>query len=123
VAIAEQADPTLKRWFEGFSTASARFAGQPAMLVLVVALCMVGVVAFISDDEHFLGGASLAISMVTLVLIPILQATQNRDNAALHAKIDELIKTHEGARDSLIGVEKQSTDEIEKVRLSEERSA
>ena len=93
------------------------------MLVLVVVLCMVGVVAFISDDQHFLGGASLAISMVTLVLIPILQATQNRDNAALHAKIDELIKTHEGARDSLIGVEKQSNDEIEKVRLSEERSA
>jgi low affinity Fe/Cu permease len=113
----------VKSWFEGFSTSSARFAGRPAMLMVALLLCIVGVAAFFSNNEHFLGGASLAISMVTLVLIPILQATQNRDNAALHAKIDELIKTHESARDSLIGVEKQSTDEIEKVRLSEERSA
>jgi low affinity Fe/Cu permease len=110
----------MKRWFEDFSTSSARLAGQPGMLLLAIVLCLIGVTAFISENEHFLGGASLAISMVTLVLIPILQATQNRDSAALHAKIDELIKTHHGARKDLIGVEKKSNDEIERVRSAEE---
>lgn len=83
-------------------------------------LCLVGAAAFLSGNEHFLGGASLVISMVTLLLIPILQATQNRDGAALHAKIDELIQSHEGARNTLIGLEKLSFEEIDRARKNEE---
>lgn len=96
------------KWFDAFSTGSARFAGRPAMLLLAVALSLAGIVAFAFGSDHFLGGASLAISTVTLLLLPILQATQNRDGAALQAKIDELIRAQEGARNSLIGVESRS---------------
>ncbi|WP_367182909.1 low affinity iron permease family protein [Sphingomonas bacterium] len=41
------------------------------------------------------------IGIVTLLLLPILQATQNRDGAALPAKLDELIKVTAEARDNL----------------------
>ena len=58
--------------------------------------------------------------VVTLLLLPILQATQNRDGAALQAKIDELIKSNTEARDALIGLENRSEDEIERVRRGEE---
>ena len=47
---------------------------------------------FLAQDELFISGANLTISVLTLLLLPILQATQNRDGAALQAKIDELIK-------------------------------
>jgi low affinity Fe/Cu permease len=110
------------KWFDAFSTGCARFAGRPAMLVVALALSLTGVLAFASGDDHFLGGASLAISTVTLLLLPILQATQNRDGAALQAKIDELIRLQEGARNSLIGVEARSDEEIEKARRSEQHS-
>jgi low affinity Fe/Cu permease len=66
-------------------------------------------------------GANLAISVVTLLLLPVLQATQNRDGAALQAKIDELIKSSSEARDALIGLENRSEAEIERVRADEER--
>jgi low affinity Fe/Cu permease len=82
-------------------------------------ICVTAVGAFITKDELFIAGANLTISVVTLLILPILQATQNRDGAALQAKIDELIKATTDARDDLIGLEKRDEREIEKVRLTE----
>lgn len=93
------------------------------MLVGAVALSLLGMAAFLTGSDHFLGGVSLAISSVTLLLLPILQATQNRDGAALHAKIDELIKAQENARDALIGVEERTDEEIEQMRRTAGREA
>jgi low affinity Fe/Cu permease len=77
----------------------------------------------LSNDEHFISGANLSISIVTLLLLPILQATQNRDGAALQAKINELIKASASARDDLIGLENRAEDDIEKMRLDEGQRA
>ena len=93
--------------FESFTTGCARFAGRPAMLVLCIVLAAIGVAAYVSGNELFISGANITISIVTLLLLPILQATQNRDGAALQAKLDELIKTNSEARDALIGLERK----------------
>ncbi|CAM3191094.1 Low affinity iron permease [Sphingomonas antarctica] len=89
------------------------------MLVLCIGLATLGIASYLSGDDHFLNGANLAISVTTLLILPILQATQNRDGAALQAKIDELIKSNENARDALIGLEKRSEEEIERVRAED----
>jgi low affinity Fe/Cu permease len=73
----------------------------------------------VSANEHFVSGANLSISIVTLLLLPILQSTQNRDGAALQAKIDELIKANSDARDDLIGLENREEEDIEQIRLDE----
>ena len=78
-----------------------------------------GIAAYLSGDELFISGANISISIVTLLLLPILQATQNRDGSALQAKIDELIKASKKARDDLIGLENRSEHEIEQIRLDE----
>lgn len=110
-------------FFNRFTTGCARFTGQPAMLILCLLICATSVGAFMSKDEFFIAGANLTISIVTLLILPILQSTQNRDGAALQAKIDELIKATADARDGLIGLEKRDEREIERVRLNEgERS-
>ena len=109
--------------FNRFSTGCARFSGRPAMLLLCLILAAVAIVAYVSGDEHFLGGANIAIGILTLLILPILQATQNRDGAALQAKLDELIKSNAEARDKLIGLEKRPEDEIERVRLDEEQTS
>ena len=93
------------------------------MLIICILLVVIGVAAYLSSNEHFIAGANLAISAVTLLLLPILQATQNRDGAALQAKIDELIKASNTARDDLIGLENRAEDEIEKMRLKEGQRA
>src|ERR1043166_6928860 len=106
--------------FDRFSTGCARFTGRPAMLSICLALAVLGIAAYVSGNELFISGANLSISIVTLLLLPILQATQNRDGAALQAKLDELIKTNSDARNALIGLENRSEDEIQQVRVCEE---
>lgn len=51
-----------------------------------------------------------------MLFLPILQATQNRDGAALQAKLDELIKASKEARDDLIGIEDLDEARIEALR-------
>jgi len=109
--------------FDRFTTGCARFAGRPAMLIICILLAGTGVVAYLSGDELFISGANISISIVTLLLLPILQATQNRDGAALQAKIDELIKASSKARDDLIGLENRAEEEIEQIRLDEGQRA
>ena len=58
--------------------------------------------AYAHGDDHLIGGTNLAINILTLLILPILQATQNRDGAALQAKLDELIKASRHASNSLI---------------------
>jgi low affinity Fe/Cu permease len=55
-----------------------------------------------------------------LLFLPILQATQNRDGAALQAKLDELIKVNKEARNDLIGIEDRDEEEIEEMRAAPE---
>lgn len=93
------------------------------MLILCALLAATGIFAFFSRDDLFIAGANLAISIVTLLLLPILQGTQNRDGAALQAKIDELIKANQKARDDLIGLENRGEDEIEHIRIDEGQRA
>jgi low affinity Fe/Cu permease len=107
----------MEKLFEHFTTGCARFAGRPAMLVVCLLLGALGVAAYLSGQEKLINGANLTISIVTLLLLPILQATQNRDGAALQAKLDELIKTNSHARDMLIGLEKRGEKEIEDLRV------
>jgi low affinity Fe/Cu permease len=109
----------MREYFDRFTTGCARFAGRPLMLGLCVLLALLGVAAYISNDEHFISGANLTISVLTMLLLPILQATQNRDGAALQAKIDELIKASGKARDELIGLENRDEAEIERIRVDE----
>ena len=109
--------------FDKFTTGCARFAGRPTMLVLCVLLAGTGILAFLNGGELFIAGANLAISIVTLLLLPILQGTQNRDGAALQAKIDELIKASGRARDDLIGLENRGEEDIEHIRIDEGQRA
>jgi low affinity Fe/Cu permease len=106
--------------FESFSAACARFTGRPAMLGIALVLAAVAAFAWTHGNDRLMWGVSLTLNALVLILLPILQATQNRDDAALHAKLDELIKTDAAARNVLIGLEKRSQEEIEELRADEE---
>ena len=94
----------------------ARFIGRPLMMILCLLLAGGSVAAYASRDDLLINGTNLAINVLTLLFLPILQATQNRDGAALQAKLDELIKANQGARNDFIGLEQRGEDEIEELR-------
>ena len=55
-------------------------------------------------------------TIVTFLMVFVIQNTQNRDTQALHLKLDELIRVNSTARNSLMGLEEKSESEVEKVK-------
>ena len=106
----------MGNWFSHFTASLARFIGRPLMLIVCVLLAAGSVAAYASHDSLLIDGTNLAINVLTLLFLPILQATQNRDGAALQAKLDELIKVNKEANSQLIGLEDKSEEEIEELR-------
>lgn len=102
--------------FQRLTGVLARFIGRPLMFILCILLAGGSVAAYASHEDLLIGGTNLAINVLTLLFLPILQATQNRDGAALQAKLDELIKVNKEANNQLIGVEDRSEEEIEELR-------
>lgn len=97
-------------WLEPTMTAITRGVGSPLMVPACL-LVVVALYAVVGTDA-----ANFVISITTLCLLPILQHSQNRDGSAIQAKLDELIKATADARNELIGIDKQTEVEIERVR-------
>lgn len=62
---------------------------------------------------------NIAISIATLLMVFVLQNTQNRDSAALHLKLDEMIHAEPDAREVVRGTETRSEAEIKGMTLEE----
>jgi low affinity Fe/Cu permease len=60
-------------------------------------------------------------TIVTFLMVFLIQNTQNRDAKAVHLKLDELIRAVEGARDHLVDLEKLSDDELKLLESEFER--
>lgn len=95
--------------FEKIACACAEYAGSP-YAIGVSALAIVGLWWFFGIDV-----ANVAISIVSLALLFFLQGSQNRDTAALHAKLDSLIKVSD-APNEMMGLDRRPKEEIESAR-------
>jgi low affinity Fe/Cu permease len=60
-------------------------------------------------------------TIVTFLMVFLIQNTQNRDAKAVHLKLDELIRALHGARNHLVDLEKLSDDEMKKLEQEFER--
>jgi low affinity Fe/Cu permease len=94
------------RFFTAFSNEVAKWTGSHWAFLVAAVLVVVGLAAFGIELTN------IAISIVTLLMVFVLQNTQNRDSAALHLKLDEIVRALEGARDDVCGVESKSEPEI-----------
>ena len=104
--------------FAAFAGAASRIAGRPYTFLACVALVLVwaatGPLAHYSDTWQLIINTSTTI--VTFLMVFLIQNTQNRDNAALQAKLDELIVHTIGARNELANAEELSEEELAEVK-------
>jgi low affinity Fe/Cu permease len=100
----------ISKVFSVFSNWLANWMGSHWAFLVAAVLVLVGLLTVGVEDTN------IAISVVTLLMVFILQNTQNRDSAALHLKLDEIITHLHGPRDELAGVESKSHEEIEDLR-------
>jgi len=76
--------------------------------------------------DHFIGGGSVintGTTIVTFLMVFLIQNTQNRDSAAVQLKLDELIRANEHARNRLLTIEDLSEEDLDKLKQSFARVA
>jgi low affinity Fe/Cu permease len=104
--------------FDRFSKRTARSTGHPVAFVAAVAL----ILAWLVTGPVFGFGTTwqlvinTATTIVTFLMVFLIQNTQNRDGAAVQLKLDELIRSIEGAHNSLLDLEELSESELDDIR-------
>ncbi|MDO9472192.1 MAG: low affinity iron permease family protein [Caulobacter sp.] len=110
--------------FTRFANATAKFTGKPVAFVACISLVVVwaasGPVAGFSDTWQLVINTSTTI--ITFLMVFLIQNTQNRDNAALQAKLDELIRMSD-ADNGFIGIEHLTDKELQAILEKVEKDA
>ena len=109
---------TTNDWFGKFAASASgwlgskwAFAGAGLVIVLWAA---VGPIFHFSDTWQLV--INTGTTIVTFLMVFLIQNTQNRDGGALQAKLDELIRATRNARNDLVAVERQSEETVERIR-------
>ncbi len=112
-------------WFARFAHYVATVTGRSVAFFLAVATIVIwgltGPVFGYSDTWQLV--INTATTIVTFLMVFVIQNTQNRDTAAMHIKLDELIRAMKGARNTLLNLEDISDEELEQLRASFNRIA
>jgi low affinity Fe/Cu permease len=105
----------LEHHFERFASRVSRWAGHSvafvAAMAIVVGWAVSGPLFGFSDTWQLV--INTGTTVLTFLMVFLIQNTMNRDSAALHLKLDELISVTSQARDALIGAERLDEDQIE----------
>lgn len=113
----------LRLWFSRFATGAAQAVGHPYVFFTAIAILVLWAVT--GPYFHYSDTWQLVIntgtSVITFLVVFLIQNTQNRDAKALHLKLDELIRSHHPASDELIDVEKLSDEELDQLEKHYER--
>ena len=103
--------------FSRFASKTAQIIGHPLVflsaLVIVVVWAACGPLFRYSDTWQLVINTSTTI--ITFLVVFLIQNTQNRDAKALHLKMDELIRSHAPAHNEMIDIEKLSDAELDEL--------
>jgi low affinity Fe/Cu permease len=112
-------------WFVRFAQYVSHVTGRPVAFSLAVAAILVwgvtGPVFAYSDTWQLV--INTATTIVTFLMVFVIQNTQNRDTVAMQIKLDELIRVSRRASNELLDLEELDDQELEKLRKDYERLA
>jgi low affinity Fe/Cu permease len=115
----------MRKFFNLFATKTSSAAGQP--FTFIIAVLVVIVWAITGPLFHYSDTWQLVINtgttIVTFLMVFLIQNSQNRDGAAMQAKLDELLRSVDRAREQFIGIEHLTDQQIELLRAALEKQA
>ena len=110
--------------FTRFATAIAHAAGRPiafiACCTIVIGWALTGPIFGFSDTWQLI--INTGTTIVTFLMVFLIQNTQNRDGAAIQAKLDELIRASE-AHNTFVGIEHLTDSELKEILNEVEETA
>ncbi len=105
-------------WFARFAQHVSHITGRPTAFILALAVIAVwgitGPIFRFSDTWQLV--INTGTTIITFLMVFVIQNTQNRDTAAMHIKIDELIRVTGRARNILIDLEELDDRDLEILR-------
>jgi len=114
----QRAPNFLSRRFALIAGRVSQVTGHPVTFMLSCAIVATWAIAstvfHLADTWQTL--ISTATAIVTFLMVFLIQNTQNRDGAAVQAKLDELIRALEPAKNKFIGIEKRTIEEVHELR-------
>jgi low affinity Fe/Cu permease len=114
-----------KHWFGFFAKRVERVTGHPITFFAAVSLIVVwGITGPIFDySDTWQLVINTGTTIVTFLMVFLIQNSQNRDTGAIQTKLDELIRAIEGAHNALLDLEELDEGEIEHIRRDYRRLA
>jgi low affinity Fe/Cu permease len=113
----------LSRKFASGALAFGIAAGKPFTFILccllIVVWALTGPLFHYSDTWQLV--INTGTTIITFLMVFLIQNMQNRDAAAIQAKLDELIYAVKAARNELIGIETLSDEEVDELRIKLEK--
>jgi low affinity Fe/Cu permease len=115
----------MRKFFNLCATRISTAAGQPLTFItaslIIIVWAVTGPVFHYSDTWQLI--INTGTTIVTFLMVFLIQNSQNRDAAAMQAKLDELLRAVDKAREKFIGIEHLTDQQIELVRTALERYA
>ncbi len=104
--------------FDTFSRWTGRVTSQPAAFLLAVAVILVwavtGPLFGFSDTWQLV--INTGTTIVTFLMVFLIQNTQTRDTEAMHLKLDEIIRSLKGANNVLLDLEDETSDDLDEIK-------
>ena len=115
----------MHKYFSNFARYMAKVSGAPSSFIFACAFVIVwiitGPIFSFSDTWQLI--INTATNIIALLMVFIIQNTQNRDGEAMQIKLDELIRSHKDAHKALLDLEELTQEQLDSIKKKYEMLA